>query len=79
MNSEVKVFCPVCRGGDNVIWEGSLIDWSLELSKPTPPEWFNYALRHQKAHGHKLMVKYPSRTVPFDLSFQLSEEAKGHE
>jgi len=77
MTSEVRVFCPVCRGGDNVIWDGSLIDWGLELSKPNPPEWFNYAMRHQKAHRHKVMVEYPSQTVPLGLTFQLTKEAAG--
>ena len=64
---KVRVFCPICRDGNNVIWEGSLEEWGVELSKETPPDWANYAYRHEEAHGHQIMVKYPTRTVPFRL------------
>jgi len=70
MNAEVRVFCPICKGGRNAIWHGSLIDWGLELARNPdnkPPAWYIYAMNHQRAHGHKIMVKYPDRTVPFDL------------
>ena len=62
---KVRVFCPQCKEGDNAIWEGSLIDFSIELSKHRkPPAWFLYALNHEKTHEHKVMVEYPNRTVP---------------
>jgi len=65
----VRVFCPICKGGDNSIWTGSLHEWGNELSKEIPPEWVNYAHRHEKAHDHQVMVEYPSGlTVPFKLS-----------
>lgn len=67
----VRVFCPKCKGGDNAIWEGSLIAWGLELGYGKPPKWYNYAMRHEKAHpGHIIMVEYPSKTVPLNLSVQ---------
>ena len=66
---KVRVFCPVCRDGDNIIWEGTLTEWGLELSHEIPPDWANYAHRHENAHGHRIMVEYPSgRMVPFKLS-----------
>lgn len=66
---KVRVFCPICRDGNNVIWEGSLEEWGVELSKETPPDWANYAHRHEMAHGHQVMVEYPSGLrVPFKLS-----------
>lgn len=75
---DVRVYCPECRGGKNTIWKGSLIDWGLQLSNPDPPEWYLYALRHEEAHpSHKIMVEYPSRTVPLQLSFALLKEAEG--
>ena len=65
----VRVFCPVCKCGDNSIWKGSLIEWGRELENEIPPEWVNYAYRHEKAHGHQIMVEYPSGlVVPFKLS-----------
>jgi len=65
---KVRVFCPVCKGGDNAIWEGSLIDWGLELQRVENPEWFSYAIRHEVAHpGHVIMVEYPDKTVPLRL------------
>jgi len=65
----VRVYCPKCRGGDNSIWKGSLIDWGVELSFSDPPEWYNYAMRHEEAHpGHIIMVEYPTSTVPLRLS-----------
>jgi len=67
----VRVYCPKCRGGDNSIWKGSLIDWGVELSFSDPPEWYNYAMRHEEAHpGHIIMVEYPTSTVPLRLSMQ---------
>ena len=69
----VRVYCPKCKGGDNAIWQGSLIDWSIQLSNPNPPEWYNYATRHEEAHpGHVIMVEYPNETVPLKLSIQSS-------
>lgn len=65
----VRVYCPKCRGGDNAIWKGTLIDWGLELGYEKPPEWYNYAIRHEKAHpGHVIMVEYPTKTLPLRLS-----------
>ena len=64
---EVRVYCPECKGGDNAIWEGSLIDWGIQLSKNKPPAWFLYAQNHERAHGHTVLVEYPSRTVPLML------------
>jgi len=50
-------------------WKGSLIDWGVELSFSDPPEWYNYAMRHEEAHpGHIIMVEYPTSTVPLRLS-----------
>jgi len=72
--SDVRVYCPICKGGNNTIWEGNLIDWGLELSKPNPPKWFLYAMNHQRVHGHKIMVKYPSMTVPLDLEILGEDE-----
>lgn len=64
----VRVYCPKCKGGKNHIWQGSLTNWGIELSNPDPPEWYNYAVRHEKAHpGHTIMVEYPDRTVPLRL------------
>jgi len=63
----VRVYCPVCKGGDNHIWKGSLHEWGQELEKVDPPEWVNYAHRHEAAHGHQIMVEYPSKTVPFKI------------
>ena len=65
----VRVFCPVCKGGHNAIWEGTLLEWGKELEKETPPEWANYGYRHEKAHpGHKIMVEYPSGMIaPFRI------------
>ena len=66
MNAEVRVFCPVCKGGHNAIWAGSLIDWGLQLRQEAVPEWAQYAHRHERAHGHRVMVKYPSgKIVPW--------------
>lgn len=61
----VKVFCGDC--GD-VFWEGSLIDWAIELSKRNPPKWFGDARKHEQNPNHTIMVKYPSQTVTLDLS-----------
>lgn len=55
----VRVYCPICKGGDNAIWEGSLIDWGIELSKAKPPVWFLYARSHERVHGHRVMDKCP--------------------
>jgi len=64
----VIVYCPICRGGNNIIWKGTLNEWSKELNKETPPEWANYAIRHEKAHNHQIMVSYPSgKVIPFDI------------
>ena len=68
IRSMVRVFCPQCKGGDNAIWEGSLIDWTLELSKSKQPAWFLYAKNHARVHGHRIMVEYPDRTVPLDMN-----------
>ncbi len=69
----VRVYCPKCKGGDNHIWKGSLFQWGKELEKETPPDWANYAHRHEQAHpGHTIMVEYPSKTVPFQLSVHSS-------
>ena len=65
----VRVYCPKGKGGKNAIWQGSLITWGVELSISDPPEWYNYARRHEKAHpGHTIMVEYPSKIVPLFLS-----------
>jgi len=29
--NKVRVFCPICKGGDNSIWKGSLEEWGEEL------------------------------------------------
>lgn len=64
----VRVYCPKCKGGKNAIWQGSLTKWGIELSNPDPPEWYNYAVRHEEAHpGHIIMVEYPSKTYPLRL------------
>ena len=63
----VRVYCPICKGGDNLIWQGSLEEWGKELEKEEPPEWAHYAHRHEKAHNHQIMVEYPTQTVPFRL------------
>jgi len=69
---KVRVFCPVCQDGDNTIWTGTLHEWGKELEKENPPDWANYAHRHEKAHGHQIMVEYPSGlTVPFKLSSEV--------
>lgn len=57
---KVRVFCPICKGGDNIIWEGTPDEWRKELLKIEPPKWANYVYRHEKAHDHKIMVEYPS-------------------
>ena len=65
----VRVYCPICKGGDNVIWQGSLFEWGQELEKEYPPEWANYTYRHEVAHDHQIMVRYPSgKVVPWNLS-----------
>ena len=65
----VRVYCPKCKGGNNSVWSGTLFEWGNQLSKSKPPEWYNYALRHEKAHpGHKIQVEYPSKTVSLFLS-----------
>lgn len=64
---EVKVFCPICKDGNNIIWKGSLLEWRNELVNPIPPKWFIYAMNHKRAHDHKIMVEYPDRIVPLDL------------
>ena len=56
----VRVYCPVCKGGDNIIWEGTMVQWLNQLSKILPPPWFNYAMNHQEAHDHTVMVTYPT-------------------
>ena len=66
---DVRVFCPQCRGGDNAIWKGGLIDWGLEMRKEAKhsvdvPAWAQYAKRHEVTHGHTVMVEYPDRIVP---------------
>ncbi len=63
----VRVYCPICKGGDNVIWKGSLAEWSTQLTNTEPPEWYNYVLRHKKAHNHQIMVEYPTRVVPLRI------------
>ncbi len=63
----VRVYCPICKGGDNVIWKGSLAKWTIELAKPESSEWYNYSLRHEKAHNHQIMVEYPTRVVPLRI------------
>ena len=69
MSDRVRVFCPICKGGDNAIWEGNLIDWGIQLSTSDPPDWYLYAMNHERAHpGHEIMVEYPSKTVPLKLS-----------
>ncbi len=71
MKAEVRVFCPVCKGGHNAIWFGSLIDWTLQVgheakSPEDVPVWAQYAFRHERAHGHRIMVKYPDeRIIPW--------------
>lgn len=65
----VRVFCPICQDGDNTIWKGTLIEWGLQLGMKTPPDWANYAYRHEKAHNHQIMVEYPDgMIVPFSIS-----------
>ena len=73
---DVRVFCPVCKGGNNVIWKGSLIDWGVELSLGDPPEWYKYVIRHEKAHpGHVIMVEYPDYVIPLrDARAKVKEE-----
>ena len=67
--NKVRVFCPICKNGDNSIWEGSLEEWGEELLKESPPYWANYAHRYENAHGHQIMVEYPSgMIVPFKVS-----------
>ena len=74
----VRVYCPICKGGKNVIWQGSIEEWGKELSKEIPPEWANYAYRHERAHNHQVMVEYPTQTVPFALaSKRMLGEAEG--
>lgn len=68
MNAEVRVFCPECKNGVNAIWFGSLIDWGVELSKTKPPAWAQYCANHERAHGHKIMMKYSDKTVPLGLA-----------
>jgi len=63
----VRVYCPICKGGKNVVWKGSLAEWSNQLVKSEPPEWYNYAMRHEEAHDHQIMVEYPTQTVPLRL------------
>lgn len=75
---DVRVFCPVCQNGNNMIWKGGLIDWGIMMSKNVKksseiPKWAQYAWRHQQAHGHIIMVEYPSRTVPMFDIFLLKE------
>lgn len=70
MKAEVRVFCPECKSGVNAVWCGSLIDWGIELSRTKPPRWFLYAANHERVHGHKIMVKYPDRTVPLKGEFE---------
>lgn len=62
-NSQVRVFCPVCNDGKNVIWQGSGIDWGMELTKEKPPRWAQYADTHEKIHGHRIMVEYPGGQI----------------
>lgn len=70
----VRVYCPICKKGNNVIWQGSLLEWRQELEKEDPPAWAHYAHRHEKAHSHQVMVRYPDGlTVPF----KLGKEAEG--
>lgn len=69
----VRVYCPICKEGDNVIWQGSLVEWGQELCKEEPPEWANYAHRHEEAHNHQIMVCYPSGSV---VPFKLGKEAE---
>ena len=72
--NRVRVFCTLCKGGDNHVWRGTLHEWAIELSRIKAPAWFNYILRHEKAHpGHTFMVEYPTKTVPFNSS-NLEEE-----
>jgi len=63
----VRVYCPICKGGNNAIWQGSLAEWSIQLSKHEAPAWYHYAMRHEKAHNHQIMVEYPTQTVPLRL------------
>lgn len=67
--AEIRVFCSECQGGNNTIWKGSLIDWGIIMSQDAKkdadiPQWAQYAWRHQQAHGHTIMVQYPSQCVP---------------
>ena len=63
---EVRVFCPVCQNGKNIIWKGTILEWKKELMKEIPPDWANYAHRHENAHGHQIIVEYPDGLrVPF--------------
>ncbi len=63
--SEVKVYCKVCN---KVFWEGSLVNWTLELCKTKPPDWANEAFKHDQASKGQVVVKYPySGIIPFDL------------
>lgn len=73
MKAEVRVFCPECKNGVNAIWFGTLIDWGIELSRNPdnkPPDWYLYCINHERAHNHKIMVKYPNRTVPLRGEFK---------
>jgi len=68
MMDEVKVFCPICKKGKNTIWKGTIEEWKKELMKEIPPEWANYAHRHENAHGHKIIIEYPDGSkIPFKL------------
>ena len=58
---KLRVYCPVCKGGDNTIWEGTLSEWLDQIAKELPPDWFQYSMNYQEAHpGHTIMVKYPN-------------------
>lgn len=74
--NNVRVFCPICKGGDNIIWEGTFEEWNKELSKKDVlpdwvlPDWTKYA----QSHNHQIMVEYPSGLIlPFKL-YELGKE-----
>lgn len=68
----VRVYCPICKGGDKIIWQGTLEEWhkltsTWFLVNSEPPEWYNYAVRHEETHDHQIMVEYPTQTVPLRI------------
>lgn len=63
MSQKVRVFCPTCKGGNNAIWEGSLLDWDDEGRQQLIPDWYLYARNHEKVHGHEIMVEDPTGSI----------------